>query len=118
MLVIGMIDNALRPVLVGKDTKLPDYLILLTTIGGLSLFGLSGFVAGPVIAALFMAAWALFRHANGRVLADHEEDPGADAAQEDEDPQAAADGGAPQAEAQPQEGEKEAPADSAPDSAA
>ena len=73
MLVIGMIDNALRPVLVGKDTKLPDYLILLTTIGGLSLFGLSGFVAGPVIAALFMAAWALFRHANGRVLSDHDE---------------------------------------------
>lgn len=61
-LVIGMIDNALRPILVGKDTKLPDYMVLLTTIGGLSLFGLSGFVIGPTIAALFMAAWALFNY--------------------------------------------------------
>ncbi|MCL1961816.1 MAG: AI-2E family transporter [Desulfovibrionaceae bacterium] len=59
-LVIGMMDNLLRPILVGKDTKLPDYVVLLTTLGGLSLFGISGFVIGPTIAALFMAAWALF----------------------------------------------------------
>ncbi|MGP1516265.1 MAG: AI-2E family transporter [Ottowia sp.] len=61
VLVIGLIDNALRPILVGKDTKLPDYLVLLTTIGGLSLFGLSGFVLGPTVAALFIAAWDMFR---------------------------------------------------------
>ena len=66
--VIGMSDNVLRPVLVGKDTKLPDYLVLLTTLGGMSLFGISGFVIGPTIAALFMAAWALFRHAGRREL--------------------------------------------------
>ena len=59
--VIGMSDNVLRPILVGKDTKLPDYLVLLTTLGGMSLFGISGFVIGPTIAALFMAAWALFQ---------------------------------------------------------
>ena len=59
-LVIGMVDNLLRPVLVGKDTKLPDYVVLLSTLGGISLFGLSGFVIGPTVAALFMAAWALF----------------------------------------------------------
>lgn len=64
--VIGMSDNVLRPLLVGKDTKLPDYLVLLTTLGGMSLFGISGFVIGPTIAALFMAAWALFRHAGQR----------------------------------------------------
>lgn len=64
--VIGMSDNVLRPLLVGKDTKMPDYLVLLTTLGGMSLFGISGFVIGPTIAALFMAVWALFRHAERR----------------------------------------------------
>lgn len=59
-LAVGMVDNVLRPLLVGKDTKLPDYVVLLTTLGGISLFGISGFVIGPTIAALFMAAWALF----------------------------------------------------------
>ncbi|MDO5623257.1 MAG: AI-2E family transporter [Pseudomonadota bacterium] len=59
--VIGLSDNALRPILVGRDTKLPDYVVLLTTIGGLSLFGISGFVIGPTIAALFIACWALFK---------------------------------------------------------
>lgn len=60
VLVIGLVDNLLRPILVGKDTKLPDYLVLLSTIGGMALFGLNGFVIGPVIAALFIAAWSLF----------------------------------------------------------
>jgi len=45
---------------VGKDTKMPDYLILISTLGGLSLFGLTGFVIGPLIAALFIAVWDLF----------------------------------------------------------
>lgn len=58
--VIGLVDNVLRPILVGKDTKLPDYVILVTTIGGLTLFGLNGFIIGPLIAALFVAAWDLF----------------------------------------------------------
>jgi predicted PurR-regulated permease PerM len=58
--VIGMIDNVLRPVLVGRDTKMPDYLILISTLGGISIFGLNGFVLGPLVAALFMAFWGLF----------------------------------------------------------
>lgn len=58
--VIGLVDNILRPVLVGKDTKMPDYVILISTLGGLSLFGLNGFVIGPLIAAMFMACWDLF----------------------------------------------------------
>ncbi|WP_184708621.1 AI-2E family transporter [Comamonas odontotermitis] len=58
--VMGMVDNILRPLLVGKDTKMPDYLILISTLGGLSLFGLTGFVIGPLIAALFIAVWDLF----------------------------------------------------------
>ncbi len=63
VLVIGLVDNILRPVLVGKDTKMPDYVVLVSTIGGMSLFGLSGFVIGPVIAAMFMAAWDIFMKA-------------------------------------------------------
>jgi predicted PurR-regulated permease PerM len=58
--VIGLVDNILRPLLVGKDTQMPDYIVLMSTIGGMALFGINGFVIGPVIAALFMAAWSLF----------------------------------------------------------
>lgn len=57
---IGLIDNILRPILVGRDTKLPDYLVLLSTLGGLVLFGINGFVVGPLIAALFIAFWGIF----------------------------------------------------------
>ncbi len=60
VLVIGLVDNVLRPILVGKDTKMPDYIVLLSTLGGMALFGLDGFVIGPVVAALFIAAWDLF----------------------------------------------------------
>jgi predicted PurR-regulated permease PerM len=60
VLVIGLVDNVLRPVLVGKDTKMPDYVVLISTLGGMAIFGLNGFVIGPVIAAMFMAVWDLF----------------------------------------------------------
>lgn len=60
VLVIGLVDNVMRPMLVGKDTKMPDYLILISTLGGLAIFGLNGFVIGPLIAALFISSWALF----------------------------------------------------------
>jgi predicted PurR-regulated permease PerM len=55
--VIGLVDNFLRPILVGKDTRMPDYLILVATLGGLVVFGLNGFVIGPVIAAVFLVSW-------------------------------------------------------------
>ncbi len=60
VVVIGLVDNILRPILVGKDTKMPDYLVLISTLGGLALFGLNGFVIGPLIAALFISSWGLF----------------------------------------------------------
>jgi len=60
-LVIGTVDNVLRPVLVGKDTRLPDWVVLISTLGGMSLFGINGFVIGPLIAALFISCWDLFR---------------------------------------------------------
>ncbi len=58
--VIGLVDNFLRPILVGRDTKLPDYLVLLSTLGGFVLFGINGFVIGPLLAALFIAFWEIF----------------------------------------------------------
>jgi predicted PurR-regulated permease PerM len=64
VLVIGLVDNVLRPLLVGKDTQIPDYVILISTLGGMVLFGLNGFVIGPVVAALFIAAWDLFATAS------------------------------------------------------
>jgi len=69
VVVIGLVDNFLRPILVGKDTRMPDYLVLISTLSGLALFGLSGFIAGPLIAALFLVAWDLFmtRPENGFV---------------------------------------------------
>ncbi|WP_454620775.1 AI-2E family transporter [Bradyrhizobium cenepequi] len=60
VLVIGLVDNVLRPFLVGKDTKLPDYVVLISTLGGIEVFGLNGFVIGPLIAAIFMVSWDIF----------------------------------------------------------
>jgi len=60
ILVISSIDNFLRPLLVGKDTQMPDYLVLIATLGGIAVFGVNGLIIGPVIAAMFIAAWDLF----------------------------------------------------------
>jgi predicted PurR-regulated permease PerM len=59
-IVIGLVDNVLRPILVGKDTRMPDYIVLISTLGGISIFGINGFIVGPVIAAMFMAAWEIY----------------------------------------------------------
>ena len=64
MLVIGLVDNLLRPILVGKETRLPDYMVMITTLGGMAVFGINGFVLGPVIAALFVAVWKI--HSNNQ----------------------------------------------------
>jgi predicted PurR-regulated permease PerM len=58
--VIGMVDNVLRPILVGKDTRMPDYVVLISTLGGISVMGINGFIVGPVVAAMFIAAWGIF----------------------------------------------------------
>ena len=64
--VIGLADNILRPILVGRDTGIPDWLILVTTLGGIALMGLSGIVVGPVIAGLFLTGWAIWNEREGR----------------------------------------------------
>lgn len=60
VLVIGLVDNLLRPLLVGKDTRMPDYVVMLTTVGGMAVLGINGFVVGPAVAALFIAVWHLY----------------------------------------------------------
>jgi predicted PurR-regulated permease PerM len=60
VLIIGLVDNLLRPMLVGKDTRMPDYIVMITTLGGIAVFGINGLVMGPVIAAMFMAVWHIF----------------------------------------------------------
>jgi predicted PurR-regulated permease PerM len=60
VLIIGLADNLLRPILVGRDTKLPDWMVLLSTLGGIAMVGINGFVVGPLIAVLFVAFWQIF----------------------------------------------------------
>jgi predicted PurR-regulated permease PerM len=67
-LVVGTADNILRPVLVGRETRMPDYMVLLSTLGGLSVFGAAGFVAGPVLAALFLSVWDMFAQEHRAVV--------------------------------------------------
>jgi predicted PurR-regulated permease PerM len=67
-LVVGTVDNILRPRLVGRDTQMHTLLIFVSTLGGLSLFGATGFILGPVLAALFVTAWEMFGVAFSREL--------------------------------------------------
>lgn len=59
--IISSIDNVLRPILVGRDTGIPDWIILVTTLGGISLAGFSGIVIGPLVAGLFLASWSILQ---------------------------------------------------------
>jgi predicted PurR-regulated permease PerM len=59
-LVIGSVDNLLRPLLVGHDTEMSELLVLFSTLGGIAVFGAVGFIVGPIIAALFVTAWEIF----------------------------------------------------------
>lgn len=60
-IVISSVDNVLRPILVGRDTGIPDWIILVTTLGGLSIAGFSGIVLGPLVAGLFLASWSILQ---------------------------------------------------------
>jgi predicted PurR-regulated permease PerM len=95
-LVVGTVDNLLRPRLVGSDTQMPDVLILISTLGGIFAFGFIGFIIGPIIAALFMTIWDIYGTTFADILT-HPEDlpPPADETPEplppDEPPAASAD---------------------------
>jgi predicted PurR-regulated permease PerM len=62
-LVIGMIDNFLRPKLVGGRTRLNELLIFFAVLGGLQVFGVLGIVLGPVVLAIALALVEVFRAA-------------------------------------------------------
>ena len=74
VLVIGLVDNLLRPLLVGRDTGMSDALVMVTTLGGITVFGLNGFILGPAIAAMFIAAWELHAQVPSSVAEDGEAD--------------------------------------------
>lgn len=76
-LVVGSIDNLLRPRLVGRDTQMHELLILLGTLGGLALFGAAGFIAGPILAALFATIWELYGVAYADLLGEPAAEPSA-----------------------------------------
>ena len=59
-LIVGSVDNVLRPILVGRDTEMHELLIFFSTLGGLLLFGAMGFIVGPILAALFVTTWEMF----------------------------------------------------------
>jgi predicted PurR-regulated permease PerM len=59
-IVVGTIDNLLRPRLIGRDARMSDLLILLSTLGGIVLFGAVGFIVGPIVAALFVTVWHIY----------------------------------------------------------
>lgn len=60
-ILVSSADNVLRPILVGRDTGIPDWIILVTTLGGLSIVGFSGIVLGPLVAGLFLASWSILQ---------------------------------------------------------
>ncbi|NTU67669.1 MAG: AI-2E family transporter [Chlorobiaceae bacterium] len=59
-LVVGQVDNILRPILVGRDTQMHELFIFFGTLGGIGMFGVFGFIIGPVIAALFVTVWEIY----------------------------------------------------------
>jgi predicted PurR-regulated permease PerM len=59
-IVVGNIDNLIRPRLVGKQAQLPDLMIFFGTLGGLAVFGMAGIIIGPILAALFMTMWEIY----------------------------------------------------------
>jgi len=62
ILIIGTIDNFLRPILVGKNTQMHPVLVLISTLGGLLIFGITGIIIGPVITSVFLSFWQIYEH--------------------------------------------------------
>jgi predicted PurR-regulated permease PerM len=71
IVVVGLVDNVLRPSLVGRDTQMSDLMILLSTLGGLMLFGGIGIMVGPILAALFVTVWEIYGEAFSDYLPEH-----------------------------------------------
>ncbi|HEU4619865.1 MAG TPA: AI-2E family transporter [Gammaproteobacteria bacterium] len=75
MLVVSSVDNVVRPWLVGSDARMPDVLILLSTLGGIAMFGAAGIIIGPIVAGFFLTSWHIFSAAFRDELDKSEEAP-------------------------------------------
>lgn len=75
--LVGNIDNVLQPILVGRETGMHDLLIFFSSIGGIAMFGVMGFLIGPIIAAFFLTVldfYAIeFRHQLAKVKKDDDQ---------------------------------------------
>ena len=61
--VVSTVDNVVRPQVVGRDTQMSDLMIMLSTLGGLLLFGATGLLVGPILAGLFVTVWEIYGEA-------------------------------------------------------
>lgn len=68
---VGLVDNILRPKVVGRDAKLPDLLVLVSTLGGILMFGVAGIIIGPILAAVLVIAFRIYHRAFATVLPDN-----------------------------------------------
>ena len=68
-LIVGSVDNVLRPILVGRDTQMHELMIFFSTLGGLLFFGAMGFIVGPILAALFVTTWECSARRSGELAA-------------------------------------------------
>src|SRR5690606_2990364 len=73
--VVSSVDNLVRPRLVGNDTRMPDLLILLSTLGGIGMFGATGIIIGPIVAGFFVSSWHIFATTFKRELEVNDEAP-------------------------------------------
>ena len=73
-IVVGHIDNILRPILIGRDTQMHELLIFFGTLGGIGMFGLFGFIIGPIVAALFMTVWEMYGESFSEYLSELKSD--------------------------------------------
>ena len=61
--MVGLIDNIVRPLIVGRDAKLPDLVILVAILGGIASFGAVGIIIGPIVAAILDTVINIYRRA-------------------------------------------------------
>jgi predicted PurR-regulated permease PerM len=65
VLVISMVDNILKPIIIGSRTKMPTIVILFSVLGGIKLFGVIGLITGPLVTAVFLSVFEIFSHLEG-----------------------------------------------------
>ena len=71
--IIGLVDNFLRPLLIGSRTKMPTIIIFFSVLGGIEAFGIIGLIMGPLIMAVFISVFEIFRHVKDECLPGNEE---------------------------------------------